>query len=78
MVSISNKGASLSDINVPEVVNVSQTFIISLSVKQYSYDSYSINTYLELSENTYQDLSGYYCWDDYSNKTWGQLLDYEW
>ena len=78
MVSISQKGSSLSDISVPQQVNASQTFIVSLSVKQYTYDAYSIYTYLELSEKTYQDLSGYYCWGDYSDKKWGEITDYEW
>ena len=78
MVSISQKGAFLSDISVPQQVNASQTFIVSLSVKQYTYDAYSIYTYLELSENTYDELSGYYSWDDYSGRTWGDVADYEW
>lgn len=78
MVSISQKETSLTDISVPQTVNTSKTFIISVSIKQYTYDVYSINTYLELSEKTYQDLSGYYCWNDYSDRKWGQLTDYEW
>lgn len=79
MVSISLKGSSIKDLEVPDgAVNTSQVFTISLSITENTYKACSIKTYIELQSTTYAELSGYYSWSDYADESWVDVSSYTW
>lgn len=79
MASISLKGSSINDLEVPDgTVNTSQVFTVLLSITENTYQAYSVRTYVEMGAYTYKELSGYYSWADYADRTWGQVASYTW